>query len=86
MRLRVRALFALAAAAASGCHLNNVCGTTEQILTKADGGFWPCLTSEDCQRTANVFVCVSNADPDKDCVRCSNESRCVQISPKFCRQ
>jgi hypothetical protein len=87
VRMAARALFlAWTSAATSGCHLNNVCGITQQDLGLDGGTSLTCARSEDCPRPANVFVCATNGDPDKKCVRCSEENRCLLIVPQFCRQ
>jgi len=70
---------------AFGCHFNNVCGTSQQELLADGGSAYECLTSEDCPRAGNVFVCVSDGDPERRCVRCSKENRCLLLEPQFCR-
>ena len=42
-----------------------------------------CLTSDDCPREAEAVVCDSNADPDKDCVRCASGA-CERVVVERC--
>lgn len=86
MPLGARAWLLFLSASTAGCNLNNICGTTQQDVLHPDGGFYGCIASEDCPRPSNVFVCVTNTAPDKECVRCSSERRCVRIKPEFCKQ
>ncbi|HME90072.1 MAG TPA: hypothetical protein VKE49_01505 [Myxococcaceae bacterium] len=86
MRTAARgALLVWAFGAALGCHLNNVCGSTQQDLLADGGATYTCLRAEDCPRPGNIFVCVNDGEPNRRCVRCE-ENRCVLIEPEFCRQ
>jgi hypothetical protein len=54
-------------------------------VLQADGGVYRCLSSEDCPRRSDVFVCASDANPDRECVKCV-ETRCVEVIPNFCHK
>ncbi len=84
--LRSRTLVAFLAlcgiAALFGCSEDRACS---RDLVRPDGGFYRCLVSEDCPReTSDVLVCLNNRTPDKYCVRCTEDARCIEVSPYFC--
>jgi hypothetical protein len=75
---------AAAVLALGGCSAGNVCGEKQSDMMASDGGVFRCLRAEDCPRSSNVFVCVNDGLPDKECVSCE-DTRCVQHVPEKCQ-
>ncbi|HYV48955.1 MAG TPA: hypothetical protein VFA20_29045 [Myxococcaceae bacterium] len=71
-----------AAALMLACNQVDLCSWhTEPVLS--DGAAARCLTSDDCPREASAVVCDSDADPDKDCVRCASGT-CERVVAERC--
>lgn len=67
----------------SGCNESNVCGQDEEEILRADGGEYRCTQPEDCPRSSDVFVCETNENAEKSCVKCE-ETRCIRTIPISC--
>lgn len=64
------------------CNQVDLCSWhTEPVLK--DGQPARCLSSDDCPREASAVVCVTDADPDKDCVRCA-QGACERVVTERC--
>ncbi|HYH98626.1 hypothetical protein [Hyalangium sp.] len=84
MRLLWRGALAVAAAAGLlGCNDIEVCGSRQETLLAADGGFYRCTTAEDCPRSSRVSVCVTDVSPQQECVKCQ-ETLCTKVIPEAC--
>lgn len=71
-----------AAALMLACNQVDLCSWhTEAVLS--GGAPAPCLTSDDCPREASAVVCETDADPDKDCVRCA-QGACERVVVERC--
>ncbi len=83
--VRRAAYGALAAVGASllGCNDLEVCGSTAEDITRADGSVYRCVTAEDCPRTSRVNVCVTDVSPVAECVQCE-DTRCILVTPEAC--
>jgi hypothetical protein len=84
--MRVSFLSSLAlvlAVALFGCTGTDVCGATKQPVLAPDGGAFRCVVPEDCPRPSNVSICLTNTNPDKECVTCT-DTRCVETIPTTC--
>jgi len=84
VRLLWRGALAVAAAAGLlGCNDIEVCGSRQETLLAADGGFYRCTTAEDCPRSSRVSVCVTDVSPQQECVKCQ-ETLCTKVIPEAC--
>ena len=75
---------ALGASSLACFPVSNVCKQTQVPLTQPDGGAFRCTVADDCPRQANVFVCIHDGLPDKECVSCDN-TNCVDHQPVPCQ-
>jgi hypothetical protein len=57
------------------------CRSLTTLLTEADAGAIRCVTSEDCPRTGNDLVCVTDSPQDytSTCVSCVS-TQCMRVT------
>jgi hypothetical protein len=72
-------LFALVAGL-TGCGTREECAPQPVPVRSTSGEVYRCTTGEDCPRSARVSLCVTDTNPQEECIRCL-DTRCVLLTP-----
>lgn len=65
-----------------GCNGVPVCTVRAQV-TSAAGEPYRCVVSEDCPRSTQVPLCVTDVSPEQECIACE-DTVCVRARPEPC--
>jgi hypothetical protein len=79
----LRASLVLGALQLLGCNDLEVCGSHAEPVVREDGSAYRCIQAEDCPRGSRVFVCTTDASPERECVSC-DDAVCMRVVPESC--
>ena len=79
MRIWLVPLVLSAMSGLAGCGATRVdCQTP---LVNPQGEDYRCIASEDCPRSGNETLCITDTGSELECIRCQ-DTRCVRITPR----